>query len=204
MAACKYCKAKNAELKVNLNRFCDFDCAVNYAKSAQERKKKSEARKRIAEDKKRDRETLERLKTPRQQSSDAQAVFNKLIRLQELVRFKELNQVPVCFSCQKPLGNDQWAAGHFYTRGARPDLAFEPFNVHLQHNVRCNMHLSGDIEGQKRGYAIRYGEKAQEILDSLAAVRPTPKRTSEEWKAIKAEWNREIRRLQKILNSSLV
>lgn len=199
MAKCKSCKAQPADLKINLHSFCSMDCAVNYAKSAQERKKKSEASKRAAEVKKRDKAIRERLKTQRQQASDAQVVFNKLRRLQELVRFKELNQEPVCFSCQKPLGNDQWAAGHFYTRGARPDLAFEPFNVHLQHNVQCNMHLSGDVEGQKRGYAIRYAEKAQEILDSLIAVRPIPKRTSEEWKALKAEWNREIRRLQSLL-----
>lgn len=200
MAKCPICKQPATE-RFGLKLFCGYEHAAEWAKSAQERKKKSEASKRASEAKKRDRETLERLKTPRQQSADAQVVFNKLRRFQELVRFKEMRQEPVCFSCQKPLGNDQWAAGHFYTRGARPDLAFEPLNVHIQHNTKCNMYLSGDVEGQKRGYYIRYGEKAQEILDSLVAVRPMPKRAPEEWKALKAEWNREIRRLQKILDS---
>ncbi len=84
----------------------------------------------------------------------------------------------------------------------RSDLALERLNTHLQHNFGCNSHKSGDVDGQKIGYALRYGkEQAEIILADLEVRRDVPKRTPDEWGAMKKEFNAEIRRLQKLLDA---
>jgi hypothetical protein len=75
-------------------------------------------------------------------------------------------------------------------------------NTFLQHNVRCNKHLSGDIEGYKRGLAIRFGDdEANRIIEYCEVRQETPKRTAEDWQAMKKQFSAEIRRLQKLLDS---
>jgi hypothetical protein len=198
MANCKHCKAKSAPLKINLHSFCDYDCATAYAKSVQD---KARAKKQ-AESRKEDREKLKSLKTNSEHASECQQLFNKMRRLEELLWFKERGIEPYCISCQLPLGNDQWACGHFKTRKARSDLAFDRMNTFLQHNVRCNKHLSGDIEGYKKGLAIRFGEdEAGRIIEYCEVRQETPKRTAEDWRDMKKQFSAEIRRLQKLLDS---
>ena len=92
--------------------------------------------------------------------------------LQEFKWFADRGLEPTCISCGKKLGGDQWCNGHYKTRGSTPELALDPKNSYLQHNVLCNMHLSGDIEGTKatRGYKKglieRFGEaEGQAIID---------------------------------------
>lgn len=196
MPKCKHCK-KPASTKFGLNYFCDTECAYNRARAIQAKKASKES----SERRKRDKERLVQLKRPSEHASEAQELFNKMRRLECLLWFKERGLEPVCISCQKPLGDDQWACGHYKTRGARKDLAFERLNTHLQHNFHCNKNKSGDIEGQKIGYAMIYGaEEAESILADLEARRDIPKRTPDEWQAMKKEFSADIRRLQKILN----
>ena len=142
------------------------------------------------------------IKTTARWASETQDIFNKMRRLEELVWFAERGIEPYCISCQQPLGNDQWCCGHFKTRKARSDLAFDRKNTYLQHNVRCNQHLSADIEGYKYGLAYRFGEEeAKSIIDYCEVHQKTPKRTPDDWKAMKKEFNAEIRRLTKHLES---
>lgn len=122
-------------------------------------------------------------------------------RLEELLWFKERRIEPYCTSCQKPLGNDVWACGHYKTRGARSDLAFDRMNSFLQHNFSCNMHKSGDPEGMKIGLSMRFGEEeAKRIIDYCEVRQETPKRSYEDWGAMRKEFNAEARRLAKLLN----
>lgn len=198
MSKCKHCKKPDATLKVNLATFCDLDCAYNHARAIQAKR----ASKDMAEQRKRDREALRRLKTQAEHAGETQELFNKMRRLECLLWFKERNLEPVCISCQKPLGGDVWACGHYKTRGARKDLAFERLNTHLQHNFNCNKHKSGDVDGQKIGYAMIYGEdEAERILADLEIRREMPKRTPDEWEAMKKEFRAEIRRLKNLLGS---
>lgn len=67
-------------------------------------------------------------------------------------------------------------------------------------NFSCNSHKSGDVDGQKIGFVLRYGEKkAKQILERLEIVGMAPKRTWEDWENMKREFRKEIRRLEKEL-----
>ena len=195
MAKCPICKHP-AELRINLKLFCSFDCAAKWGKAQAEKAKA----KKVAEQKRKDKATLSKHKSQTEWAGEVQPVFNKMRRLECLLWFKVRGLEPVCISCQKPIGGDIWACGHNKTRKARPDLAFERLNAHLQHNFSCNSHKSGDTEGQKKGYAMIYGEQeAAKILADLEIRRESKKRTPEEWQAMKKEYNSEIRRLQAVL-----
>jgi hypothetical protein len=142
----------------------------------------------------------EQVKSSRKWASETQDIFNKMRRLEELLWFKERGLEPYCISCQKPLGNDQWCNGHFKTRKARPDLAFDRRNSYLQHNMRCNQQLSGDIENYKLGLVYRFGyDEAKEIMEYCEVHQKTPKRTPDDWKAMKKEYRARIRELEKRL-----
>ncbi len=193
--SCKFCK-QPATQRFGLNYFCSTDCAYNQARANIIKRADIDAKER----RKRDRGLLVKLKRPSEHASEAQELFNKMRRLECLLWFKERNLEPVCISCQKPLGGDVWACGHYKTRGARKDLAFERLNTHLQHNFSCNKNKSGDVEGQKIGYVMIYGKvEAEIILADLEVRREIPKRTPEDWQAMKKEFRAEIRRLQSLL-----
>ena len=178
--------------------FCSIRCAYKHARKLQEKAK-------VAKEVKANRVHRERkqaIKTNRQWASEAQQVFNKMRRLEELIWFKDRGIEPYCISCQKPLGNDQWACGHYKTRGARSDIAFDRLNTFLQHNVACNMHKSGDVKGYELGLAIRFGDdEAKRIIEYCEVRQVEPKRTAEDWQEMKRGFNAEIRRLQKLLDN---
>lgn len=198
MTKCPICRQPATE-RFGLKLFCGFEHAAEWAKTQQDKRKAKEK----TEARRKDREKLKSLKTQKEWSAEVQQVFNKMRRLEELLWFKQQGLEPICISCQKPLGNDVWACGHYKTRGARSDLAFERLNTHLQHNFGCNSNKSGDVDGQKIGYALRYGkEQAEQILADLDVRREVKKRTPEEWGAMKKEYNAEIRRLQKLMDVS--
>jgi hypothetical protein len=198
-AKCKLCKAP-ATLKAGLFNFCSVDCAYEYSKlarqEAQAKKQKEQKKQHVAKKKKiaiDDREKQKNL---------TQDAFNKMRRLEELIWFKERGIEPYCISCQKPIGNDVWACGHYKTRAARSDLAFDRMNTYLQHNVACNKHKSGDVKGMGRGFFIRFGEvEAKRIIEHCASERRQDKRTGADFFAMRKEFNAEIRRMQKILDS---
>jgi len=195
MTKCPICK-QPATQKFGLKLFCGFEHAAEWGQM-QVQKNKAKKQK---EQRSKDKERLEQIKKPAEHATQAQSLFNKMRRLEELLWFKQQGAEPICISCQKPLGGDIWACGHYKTRGARKDLAFERLNTHLQHNFGCNSNKSGDVEGQRVGYALRYGsEGAEKILSDLEIVRQTPKRTPDEWMQMKKEYRAEIRRLEKLL-----
>ena len=132
-----------------------------------------------------------------------QKTFNKLRRLQEFKWFADRGLEPTCISCGKPKGGDIFCAGHFKTRGAQSGLRFDPKNVYLQHNRRCNSDLSGDIYGTKtthgylQGLRNRFGdEEAQKIIDYCETNTEVKKWTCEELIAMRKEWNKQIRELE--------
>lgn len=196
-AKCPICK-QPATQRFGLKLFCGFEHAAEWGQM-QAQKNKAKKQK---EQRKSDRERKQRLKTQSEWKSEVQDVFNKMRRLEELLWFKQRGMEPFCISCQKPLGNDVWACGHYKTRGARSDIALDRNNTFLQHNFQCNSNKSGDVEGIKIGLAVRFGDdEAKRIVDYCEVVQSTPKRTAEEWQALKKEFNAEIRRLQKLLDS---
>lgn len=155
MARCPICKQTATE-RFGLKLFCGYEHAAEWAKSAQERKKKVEASKRIAEVKKRDRAIKERLKSRGEWLKELQVIFNKYIRLRDAQKN--------CISCGGKLGS-KYDAGHYKSCGAHPELRFEELNVHAQ-CVRCNQHLSGNLIGYRKGLLIRIGTEKVEWLES--------------------------------------
>ena len=190
---CKHCGKQYTSAR-GMQVVCSPLCGIALARRKAQEKADKLARAKTKEAK-------ERIKRDADWRRETQEIFNKMRRLEELLWFKVRGMEPYCISCQLPIGNDQWCCGHFKTRKARPDLAFDRINTYLQHNVRCNQFLSADIEGYKRGLAIRFGEEeARRILEYCEPVKPDIKRTPEDWKAMKREFRQRIRELEKQLS----
>ena len=88
----------------------------------------------------------------------AQQVFNLWVRKSE-----EGNP---CISCGNPSPTQ---AGHYYSAGHYPSLAFELDNCHFQ-CVRCNMYLSGNLIEYRKNLIKLIGEERMNTLDNKAAL----------------------------------
>jgi uncharacterized protein YecT (DUF1311 family) len=75
------------------------------------------------------------LKSRSQWMKEAQTAFNAWIRARDA-------KLP-CISCGRD-HEGQWHAGHYLSTGARPELRFDPANVHKQCQP-CNTHLHGNL-----------------------------------------------------------
>tara|TARA_R110002012_G_scaffold262505_1_gene444811 strand:- start:16208 stop:16816 length:609 start_codon:yes stop_codon:yes gene_type:complete len=121
--------------------FHTIDCSIQYAQAKQQRARERQLAKANADTKKaqkaeraKHRADKEAIKPLSKLKSEAQAAFNKYIRLRDYWE--------PCISCGKPkevIEADHgwkvggcWDAGHFKTRGAKPQLRFNLFNVHKQ------------------------------------------------------------------------
>jgi hypothetical protein len=114
---------------------------------------------------------------------EAQAAFNRFIRLRD-------HDKP-CISCGRN-HQGQWHAGHYRSVGACPELRFEELNVHKQ-CAPCNDHLSGNIVEYRRGLIERIGI---DLVEWLEGNRDAKKYTIEEIKAIKAEYTSKANELK--------
>jgi hypothetical protein len=127
-------------------------------------------------------EGLAKLKKRADYFKETQAALNKWIRE---VRDAE----KPCISCGHSDHGQKFDAGHYISRGSRPNLALEELNLAKQCHW-CNVHLSGNQILMRKGLVSRIGLKAVEALE--ADDRPR-KYTVEELKALKAEYQRRIR-----------
>lgn len=201
---CLHCKEYSPVedgIRTPVGFFCNHDHALAYSRAkrqrAIQRQQKKEQKNKKAADRQIKRECLS------WQHQHTQKAFNRMRVLEELLWFKERGREPECISCGKPLGGDQWCCGHFKTRGAHPELRYDPLNTFLQHNHRCNMNLSGDIEGTKttRGYKSglieRFGEiDGHSIINYCECKRPARKWTWQELEEMRKSFNKRIRELE--------
>lgn len=131
----KKCKSKGCGVLFTPTRpmqtVCSVMCAVLDARIKREQ---AETKKR-QEQRRKDRETRDRLKTRADWLKEAQAAFNAYIRARDADQ--------PCISCGRH-HTGQWHAGHYLSRGARPELAMHPDNCHKQ-CAPCNTHLSGNL-----------------------------------------------------------
>lgn len=126
----------------------------------------------------------ERLKTRADHLREAQAVFNEWVRLRDA-------DLP-CVSCGRH-HEGQYHAGHYRTVGANPEIRFEPLNVWKQ-CAPCNTHLSGNLVNYRLSLLQRIGA---EKLAWLEGPHPAHKYTTEEIKAIKADYREKIKELKR-------
>lgn len=83
-----------------------------------------------------------------------------------------------CISCGTR-STVQWEAGHYLTKGARPEIRFDPRNISLQCH-RCNEHLSGNQAAYRIGLVEKIGEAAvQELEGPHPAAHYTRERLAE-------------------------
>lgn len=133
-------------------------------------------------ERKADKEKREALKSRKAWLSDAQAMFNKFIRL------RDANQP--CISCG--IAESAWDAGHYRTVAAAPQLRFNEDNVHKQ-CTQCNQHKSGNIVAMRRGMIERIGVERVEYLENHNTL---TRWTIDDAKAIKEKYRLLIKELQ--------
>jgi len=130
------------------------------------------------------------------QHKQTQPVFNKLRRLQEFKWFSDRGLEPVCTSCRKPLGGDQWCNGHFKSVGANGRLRYDFMNSYLQHNYNCNQQKSGDASKYESGLIDRFGEEEGRNIISYCEENNKPiKRTWQDLEELRVEFNKQIKEL---------
>ena len=213
---CCGCKERfeaDTMLSLPAGNFHSKDCAILYATAKQERsrarlKAKAGKEKRVADKATRAATKAAKKKDLRWQHKVTQAAFNKMRVQEELLWFKDRGLEPTCISCGYLLGGDQWCCGHFKTRGAQSGLRYDRRNTFLQHNRRCNMMLSGDIEGSKttRGYkkglVYRFGEEEGQAIIEYCQINVEPIKW--QWEALeknRAEYLKRIRELKRRLGN---
>ena len=160
--------------------WCSPECGVQIARDKQQKERKSLAK----IERKAIRDAKERVKSRSEHMKEAQAAFNAWVR--------ERDAGLPCISCGTT-ANVQYAAGHYRTTQAAPELRFEPLNVHRQCNRNCNMGKSGNLIEYRIGLVARIGADAVAWLEG----KHDPKHYSiDDLKAIKAEYQQKLRELK--------
>jgi len=143
---CRVCHAAFAPANT-LQRVCSPACGLAYAKASREKAERKRARQKLAADR-------EKLKTVTDYRKEAQTAFNRYIQVRD-------SGLP-CISCGITSG--QMHAGHYRTRAAAPQLAFNTANVHRQ-CAQCNNSKSGNVVEYRKGLIRRVGAAAVERIE---------------------------------------
>jgi hypothetical protein len=147
---CKACKEPYVRLRP-LQAACGVECARAIA---EKKKSKDEAKAARAEASV-DKAKREALMTRRERLQRLQKNFNAWV----LQRDKD----KPCISCGR-FHQGAWHAGHYLSRGARPELATHPDNVHKQ-CAPCNVYLHGNLIAYRASLIERIGLDAVERLE---------------------------------------
>ena len=185
---CKSCGVKFAPTKP-LQSVCSTACAINLAeRKAHEAKKKA-----AAEDRRITRAALVKLKTRATLVREAQTAFNAWVRARDAHES--------CVSCGR-MHEGQWHAGHYRSAGSRPDLRFDPANVHKQ-CAPCNTHLSGNLIPYRVTLLSRIGQAGvdrlegrvgQQEVDRLEGPATQDKLSRDQLIALRAEYATKTRK----------
>lgn len=147
---CRICK-DSFEVFNSLQFTCSAKCALIWAKKDLEKKRKKEHK-----------EAKERVKTRGEWIREAQAEFNRYVRLRD----KDLGCI--CCGCTTSdddlLTGSRWDAGHYLSVGARPNLRFNEDNCHKQ-SVKCNRNLSGNAAAYRIELVKKIGIERVEALE---------------------------------------
>lgn len=201
---CKWCKQfkhNKGFIRTRKGNFCTYEHAILFVNKVKEKASIRDRNKIKREDKKKwnHRKSEHKLSDIQYQHKLTQPIFNKMRKLEELQWFSERCLEPVCISCLKPLGNDQWCNGHFKTVGSNGALRYDRKNSYLQHNFHCNMNKSGDITGYKEGLVSRFGEiEGNEIIDYCDNHERVKKYTGQELQKMRKYFSFRIRALEMI------
>jgi hypothetical protein len=177
---CNHCgKRKPVEqmLYQGIKSFCHFDCLYQHSVTHALAKKPSK------------RKLLEAIKTKSDYLKEAQASFNKYIRM------RDIKKGYPCVSCGKPYDGDRykWDAGHYISR-TYSKVRFHLDNVHLQ-CVKCNRYAGGAPIPYRINLIKRIGEDKVKWLEDH--YHDAFKLTSEYLIRLKKIFNKRSRRIEK-------
>lgn len=185
---CKLCKMYvpvESGVQPPAGFFCCHEHAIAFANAKVRESNKRQARAKHRADK-------ERLKTKSEWMKEAQAEFNRFIRI------RDHNQE--CISCDKPwqqIESDQqwkvggaWDAGHFRTRGAAGHLRFNTYNVHRQCK-KCNGG-GGRFSHKAATVDSRYREK---LVGKIGLHRVEKLENSSESRSFDIEYLKRVKRI---------
>lgn len=166
---CKVCRTPFTKLSIS-HKTCSPECALEFVAREKAKKARSESRKRLTE-----------LKTRSQWMKEAQAAFNRFIRMRDADK--------PCICCGMPLEGGaiggSFDCGHYRSVGSAPHLRFDERNAHGQRK-QCNRWGSGRAVDYRLGLIARIGLEAVEALEADNEVR---KHTIPELKEIKQKYN---------------
>jgi hypothetical protein len=176
---CRYCKAygrpENGNV-INGAYYCNLGHAIAYGRENAPKARESAQKAKKAEYMGKDTQRLQKA---------AQAAVNRLCKLLDAGR--------PCISCGKPdEGGRLRNAGHYKSRGSNSALRFDLRNVHMQ-CTRCNLHLSGNLEGYRQGLLDSYGQWILDYLDTAPRLKSW---TADELAEIAKEARAECKRLE--------
>ena len=154
MPKCKHCKTK-FEVKFFLQKFClsTDECRSAAAKFAIEYSKTVQKAKDNREWQREKKVRKEAIMSHKDWLNILQKVFNTYIRTRD--------KGQPCISCSNTTPSD---AGHYKSRGANPELAFNEFNTNLQCR-KCNGYWGGNIIEYRKGLIKKYGIEIVEWLE---------------------------------------
>lgn len=172
---CKVCRTSFTPRSMS-QKACSPECAISLAVSSRGKAEKVAQ----AKDRRETKVKLERIKTRAQWAREAQASFNTWVRLRD-------SDLP-CVSCGRH-HDGQYHAGHYLSRGARPELAYEPLNCWKQ-CAPCNTHLSGNAVLYRKSLIGRIG---LEQVEWLEGPHEPKKYTADDLRVIKAHYAQLVR-----------
>ena len=158
---------------------CSAICASRLVKA-----EKAQAKERVKLGRMMDKAKRDSLKSHSEVKAEAQTAVNAYVLLRDA-------GLP-CISCGR-MHEGAWHAGHYRSRGAAPQLALDPRNVHRQ-CAPCNLYLHGNQINYRLGLIARYGV---DYVDAIESENEPLKLTVEELRQIKTIYRAKARELKK-------
>lgn len=155
---CKACKNSFTPDRP-LQQVCGYQCAIEYARIQDERKKAKERKQRLND-----------LQPVKFWLDKAQVYFNSYVRERD-------RELP-CISCQRPI-RGQAHCGHYRTRKAAPQLRFSEDNCHKQ-CAQCNNFDSGNVVEYRINLAKKIGEERVQALENNNEIKRWTREEAEE------------------------
>lgn len=189
---CAVCKTL-FPVYMSTTKVCSIECAITHGKKASD----TLAKKRKVIQRREHKQALEAIKPKSKWLEEAQAIFNKFIRL------RDANEP--CISCGNPnppmTTGGQWDCGHYRSRGAQPALRFVELNAHKQCK-KCNGG-AGKFAHKNHTVTMAYRERLIEKIgiekvEWLEIEHEPTKYTIDDIKQIKAAYKQKCKELENV------
>ena len=184
---CKQCKKRQdieKGFQSPLSFYCSVDCAAKDANEKQQKARDKQFKKKRADHKK---EGVKQRKALKERDKGIKPMSDWYDKLQKLVNQYVVHVRDVgkpCCTCGNADPSIKYDAGHRRSRGACPELRFEPTNIHKQCSQKCNVFGAGMPKEYAEFIKLKYG---QSHLDWLDGPHKRLKDQFPDWQSVEAE-----------------